>query len=243
MQRHFIIRSSSDNTKLLPPKQFDRPAKVIFVSSVLTAMRFQIFFCVLLSLTIDRLARSYRIFQSKFRKYTNCLLFPIDCHNLDYLSNINEFSSFPSIVITKADAISEIDSSSYPSHTGVTYYDAVVGSGDDYVKEGNTVQFLWVLRRSNGYFVDASSNYDNDPFIYKVGNTNKVIRGIDEGIRGMKVGGVRRINIPPSLGYTEGVGDGKPGPMPAGFGPRRQIEVRKDKEVWYFELKLLKLKQ
>jgi len=57
---------------------------------------------------------------------------------------------------------------------------------------GKTVQFQWVLRRSNGYFVDASSNYDNEPFIYKVGNTKKVVPGLDEAIRGMKVGGVRR---------------------------------------------------
>ena len=98
------------------------------------------------------------------------------------------------------------------------------------------------IYRSNGYFVDASSNYDNEPFIYKVGNTKKVIAGLDEGIRGMKVNGIRRINVPPKSAFVEGVGDNKPGPMPAGFGPRRQIETRLDREVWFFEIKLTKLR-
>ena len=125
--------------------------------------------------------------------------------------------------------------------SGVTYFDYVDGDGAE-VQEGKSVQFQWVLRRSNGYFVDASSNYGDEPFIYKVGNTKKVIKGVDEGIRGMKVGGVRRMNIPPKMAFVSGVGDDKPGPMPAGFGPRRQIETRIDKEVWYFEIKVTKVK-
>lgn len=125
--------------------------------------------------------------------------------------------------------------------SGVQYFDYVDGDGAE-VQEGRTVQFQWVLRRSNGYFVDASSNYGDEPFIYKVGNTKKVIKGVDEAIRGMKVGGVRRMNIPASSAFVLGVGDDKPGPMPAGFGPRRQIETRIDKEVWYFEIKVLKVR-
>jgi hypothetical protein len=69
-----------------------------------------------------------------------------------------------------------------------------------------------------------------------------VIKGVDEGIRGMKVGGVRRMLIPPNLAFVEGVGDNKPGPMPADFGPRRQIETRRDKETWYVEVEVLKVR-
>jgi hypothetical protein len=47
---------------------------------------------------------------------------------------------------------------------GLQYYDVREGDGP-IVEEGKSVQFLWVLRRYNGYFVDASSNYDNTPFI------------------------------------------------------------------------------
>ena len=34
--------------------------------------------------------------------------------------------------------------------SGVEYYDAIIGEGNDIVKEGSSVQFQWVLRRSNG---------------------------------------------------------------------------------------------
>jgi hypothetical protein len=158
-------------------------------------------------------------------------------NNIDFHLNTNNLFT---LLVT-----AEVDQSiptSIKLPSGVEYVDAVVGTGDEIVKEGSSVQFQWVLRRSNGYFVDASSNYGQEPFIYKVGNTKKVIRGIDEAIRGMKVGGIRRITIPSNLAFVEGVGDGKPGPMPAGFGPRRQILTRIDTETWYFEIKLTKLK-
>jgi len=125
--------------------------------------------------------------------------------------------------------------------SGVKYYDEVIGDGLE-ATEGRSVQFQWVLRRSNGYFVDSSANYGSEPFVYKVGNLKKTIKGVDEGIRGMKVNGIRRMAIPPSLAFVEGVEDGKPGPLPADFGPKRQILTRSDREVWYFEIKLTKVK-
>lgn len=94
--------------------------------------------------------------------------------------------------------------------SGVRYYDVIDGDASSVpVEEGRTVQFLWSLRRSNGYFVDASSNYGDEPFIYKVGNLKKAIKGIDEGIRGMRPGGIRRISVPPTMAFIEGVEDGK----------------------------------
>jgi FKBP-type peptidyl-prolyl cis-trans isomerase len=103
---------------------------------------------------------------------------------------------------------------------------------DDIVTEGSRVNLQWVLRKSNGYFVDSSlvAN-DGAPFIFTVGD-GTAIAGLDEGVRGMSSGGVRRLLIPPSLAYVQGLEDGKPGPLPMGFGPRQQMrrvqEVRKD---------------
>lgn len=99
-----------------------------------------------------------------------------------------------------------------------------------------------MLRRSNGYFVDSSANYNNEPFIYKVGNTKKVIQGIDEAIRGMHVNGIRRMNVPSNMAFVQGVEDDKPGPLPRDFGPKRQILSRQGRETWYFEILLLKVK-
>lgn len=98
--------------------------------------------------------------------------------------------------------------------SGVIYADISVGSGDQ-VKEGSKVNLQWVLRRSNGYFVDSSAVSDSVPFIFTVGKGD-AIAGLDEGIRGMRVGGTRRILIPPRLSWIEGIQDGKPGPLPAG---------------------------
>ena len=181
---------------------------------------------------------------------------PLSISQIKKESINNIFSSTMKLIVTTSFvniipgssvlATESVDSYGFKKLTsGVELNDVKIGDGA-VAEEGKTVQFLWVLRRSNGYFVDASSNYQladgtDEPFIYKVGNTNKVIKGLDEGIRGMKVGGVRQFKIPPSLAYRE-VGDDAPGPMPAGFGPRRQILTRIDNEVWYFQVKLLKVK-
>jgi FKBP-type peptidyl-prolyl cis-trans isomerase len=45
-----------------------------------------------------------------------------------------------------------------------------------------------------------SSRERNDPFSFRLG-AGQVIRGWDEGVAGMKVGGKRRLTIPPDMGY------------------------------------------
>lgn len=128
---------------------------------------------------------------------------------------------------------------------GVEYYDVKLGDANGPVaEEGKSVQFLWVLRRSNGYFVASSATEsDGQPLIYRVGNRDRVIPGLDEGIRGMAVGGVRRISVPAAQAYVRGVEAQAPGPVPADFGPRRQIQTRNPLgEVWKFEVKVTKIK-
>lgn len=62
------------------------------------------------------------------------------------------------------------------------------------------------------------------------------------------VGGVRRLLIPPSLAYVDGLEDGKPGPLPAGFGPRQQMRrvmsARKDVpgEYLYLEVQVSRIR-
>lgn len=105
------------------------------------------------------------------------------------------------------------------------------------------VHFVYfrVLRKSNGYFVDSSEVQNGVPFIFTVGDKT-AIAGLDEGIIGVKQGGTRRILIPPSLAYVSGLDDGKPGPLPAGFGPKQQMrrvqEVRKDVPGEYIFLEI-----
>jgi FKBP-type peptidyl-prolyl cis-trans isomerase len=56
-----------------------------------------------------------------------------------------------------------------------------------------------------------SSKDHGDPFEFKLG-AGQVIRGWDQGVAGMKVGGRRRLTIPPELGYGERGAGGAIGP-------------------------------
>jgi hypothetical protein len=70
-----------------------------------------------------------------------------------------------------------------------------------------------------------------------------VIEGLDEGIRGMHQGGVRRIAVPSSLAYVQGTEDGMPGPLPKDFGPKRQILTGQNShQTWNFEVLVKKIK-
>ena len=77
--------------------------------------------------------------------------------------------------------------------------DIVVGDGDE-ATAGNVVEVHYVgVAWSNGRQFDASWDR-GDTFKFALGK-GQVIQGWDEGVRGMKVGGRRRITIPPNLGY------------------------------------------
>jgi len=115
------------------------------------------------------------------------------------------------------------------------------------VTKGSRVNLQWVLRKSNGYFVDSSQvAYDGVPFIFTVGE-GTAIAGVDEGVVGMSTGSVRRLLIPPSQAYVDGFADDKPGPMPVGFGPRQQmrrVQLRADVpgEYIYLEVQVTRVR-
>jgi FKBP-type peptidyl-prolyl cis-trans isomerase len=76
--------------------------------------------------------------------------------------------------------------------------DLVVGTGAT-AAAGDTVTVNYVGTLTNGTKFDSS--YDrNQPFTFRVG-AGQVIAGWDQGVPGMKVGGKRRLTIPPSLAY------------------------------------------
>ena len=82
--------------------------------------------------------------------------------------------------------------------SGLIKEDLVVGRGET-AALGNDVVVHYVGRLTDGKQFD-SSIARRDPLDFSLG-AGDVIRGWDEGIQGMKVGGKRRLTIPPALAY------------------------------------------
>jgi FKBP-type peptidyl-prolyl cis-trans isomerase len=93
--------------------------------------------------------------------------------------------------------------------SGLIYWDIRVGNGD-LAKEGSHVRVHYTGWLTNGKKFDSSVDAGK-PFDFTIGN-GEVIKGWEEGVAGMKVGGKRQLRIPPALGYGA---DGTPGgPIP-----------------------------
>lgn len=77
--------------------------------------------------------------------------------------------------------------------------DIIVGEGAEAEKHSIvTVNYTGTL--TNGTVFDSSKNPGRDPFRFTLG-VGQVIKGWDEGVLGMKVGGKRKLTIPPEMGY------------------------------------------
>jgi FKBP-type peptidyl-prolyl cis-trans isomerase len=96
--------------------------------------------------------------------------------------------------------------------------DVVVGKGQE-VKSGDTISVHYTGTLMGGKRFDSSRDR-NSPFEFKVGAGN-VIKGWDQGVLGMKVGGKRKLTIPANLAY--GASE-KPG-IPANSALKFDIEL------------------
>jgi FKBP-type peptidyl-prolyl cis-trans isomerase FkpA len=82
--------------------------------------------------------------------------------------------------------------------SGLQYADLVFGSGREaHAGETATVHYTGTL--VDGTKFDSSKDR-NQPFPFRLG-AGRVIKGWDEGVEGMKIGGIRKLVIPPQLGY------------------------------------------
>lgn len=86
--------------------------------------------------------------------------------------------------------------------------DVTVGKGTE-AKDGDQVKVHYVGTLVDGKQFDANKDGD-EPFAFELGK-GRVIKGWDEGVKGMKVGGKRKLKIPPSMAYGP---RGVPGAIP-----------------------------
>ena len=84
--------------------------------------------------------------------------------------------------------------------SGLKYVDYVVGEGD-FPSTGDKVKVHYTGTLENGTKFDSSLDR-NKPFEFPLG-AGRVIKGWDEGLANMRVGGKRKLIIPPNLGYGD----------------------------------------
>ena len=94
--------------------------------------------------------------------------------------------------------------------SGLKYLDIVEGTGAS-PQRGQTVSVHYTGTLENGHKFDSSLDR-GQPYNFRIG-TGAVIKGWDEGLMSMKVGGKRKLTIPASLGYGA---LGKPPDIPGG---------------------------
>jgi FKBP-type peptidyl-prolyl cis-trans isomerase len=91
--------------------------------------------------------------------------------------------------------------------SGLQYWDIKPGTGQE-AKRGDHVKVHYTGWLTSGKKFDSSVG--GKPFDFRIGNGD-VIKGWEEGVTGMKIGGKRQLKIPPDLAYGK---DGYPGAIP-----------------------------
>lgn len=129
---------------------------------------------------------------------------------------LRRFATTVALFLFAAATVAHADTSA-PSKTkgkpvttpsGLKYWELKKGSGA-VAKAGDSVQVHYTGWLTEGKKFDSSVDRGS-PFVFKLG-AGMVIKGWDEGVAGMKVGGKRQLHIPAELGYgTRGAGDAIP---------------------------------
>jgi len=123
------------------------------------------------------------------------------------VSNINIFELDPSdpnpVLFAMVDE-TEKESNSKTTDSGLIIVDIIDGEGAE-ANSGQTVTVNYTGTLEDGTQFDTSIG--RAPFSFPLG-AGRVIKGWDEGVAGMKVGGKRKLTIPPELGYgSRGAGN------------------------------------
>ncbi len=105
------------------------------------------------------------------------------------------------------------------TNSGLQYQDEVVGDGAEALP-GSTVSVHYTGWLTDGTKFDSSVDR-GQPFSFPLG-AGRVIQGWDEGVAGMRVGGVRILTIPSDLGYGP---NGYPPEIPGGATLIFQVEL------------------
>ena len=104
--------------------------------------------------------------------------------------------SFLSVPVMSWAADAQVNTTS----SGLQYVDLKEGSGRE-AHAGETAFVHYTGWLTDGKKFDSSKDR-GEPFAFRIG-AGRVIKGWDEGVEGMHIGGIRKLTIPPHLGYGE----------------------------------------
>jgi len=169
-------------------------------------------------------------------------------------ANSNTFGPGPCFIPAAAHALDTsfgndekaiVPTRGFQTKSGLKYFDLKEGTVDVSPRYGQFVSFHYTgyyRARPDSKLDTFDSSYqspDKIPFLHKHGN-GRLIRGLDEGLHTMKVGGKRRIIVPKNIGYTE-IGLG---PLPSEPQNRKKLGnyidfLDKDDGELIFDLELL----
>ena len=102
--------------------------------------------------------------------------------------------------VPNTNAPTKVTGDGVKTDSGLLYWDIKVGTGEE-AKSGDKVKVHYTGWFTSGKKFDSSVDAQQ-PYSFTLGQGN-VIKGWDEGVAGMKVGGKRQLRIPPELAYGE----------------------------------------
>jgi FKBP-type peptidyl-prolyl cis-trans isomerase FkpA len=103
-------------------------------------------------------------------------------------------------VVPNTNAPTKVTGDGVKADSGLQYWEIKVGTGED-AKDGDHVKVHYTGWLTTGKKFDSTVDA-HQPYSFTLGK-GEVIKGWDEGIAGMKVGGKRQLRIPPELAYGE----------------------------------------
>lgn len=104
------------------------------------------------------------------------------------------------VVRPNTNAPTKVTGDGVKTDSGLQYWDIKVGTGQ-VANDGDHVKVHYTGWFTDGKKFDSSVDA-NQPYSFTIGK-GEVIKGWDEGVTGMKVGGKRQLRIPPPLAYGD----------------------------------------